>query len=108
MVHWSNEAQPAGVASDAAAGEDQSLAKLRSLGAEVAAEVNKIADEPDSGSIVDDGKLGRFVKMLNIHCNTMKYKLEVCGLSRYRAGFSRTIDCPRMLTLFCMSISLNL
>ena len=79
MVHWSNEAQPAGVASDAAAGEDQSLAKLRSLGAEVAAEVNKIADEPDSGSIVDDGKLGRFVKMLNYRFANSEPSSVPCG-----------------------------
>lgn len=76
MVHWCNEAQPLGVAGDVKADAEQSLAKLHNVATELSEEVKK------TGS-VDEGKLGRFLKMLNIHNASMKYELIVSASIRF-------------------------
>ena len=77
MVHWSNKAQPTGVAEDASAATEQSLKKLHTLVSEIGEEVQKISDDSSGEVKFDDGKLGRFLKMLSIHNVIMKYELAV-------------------------------
>ena len=86
MVHWINEAQPTGVAKDATTTTEQSLVKLRTLLSEIDEELEKIVDDSGGGAIMDDGKLGRFIKMLSVHRVIMKYELNVSTI-RLRGSF---------------------